>query len=151
MKSELSVSTSKINKACLPNGLLEMFPANFMSAMVLSGAKGSEVNHTQISCLLGQQELEGRRVPITPAGRSLPSFLPYDPHPRAGGYISDRFLSGLRPQEFYFHCMAGREGLVDTAVKTSRSGYLQRCLIKQLESLIVHYDMSVRDGDGSIV
>jgi len=151
MKGELNGCTSKINKSCLPGGLYETFPINFMSAMVLSGAKGSEVNHTQISCLLGQQELEGRRVPITPAGRSLPSFLPYDPHPRAGGYVADRFLSGLRPQEFFFHCMAGREGLVDTAVKTSRSGYLQRCLIKQLESLIVNYDMTVRDADGSII
>eukprot|EP01022_Parablepharisma_sp_SALTPOND_P026873 TRINITY_DN650_c0_g2_i2.p1 TRINITY_DN650_c0_g2~~TRINITY_DN650_c0_g2_i2.p1 ORF type:complete len:3079 (-),score=321.26 TRINITY_DN650_c0_g2_i2:17406-26642(-) len=151
MKGELNACTSKINKSCLPSGLHETFPANFMSAMVLSGAKGSEVNHTQISCLLGQQELEGRRVPITPAGRSLPSFLPYDPHPRAGGFIADRFLSGLKPQEFFFHCMAGREGLVDTAVKTSRSGYLQRCLIKQLESLIVNYDMTVRDADGSVI
>lgn len=84
-------------------------------------------------------------------GKTLPCYLPYDPNPRSSGYISDRFLSGLRPQDFYFHCMAGREGLIDTAVKTSRSGYLQRCLIKQLESLIVHYDMTVRDNDGSIV
>ena len=77
--------------------------------------------------------------------------MPYDPNPRASGYVSDRFISGLRPQDFFFHCMAGREGLIDTAVKTSRSGYLQRCLIKQLESLMVNYDMSVRDNDGSIV
>jgi len=151
MKGELNACTSKINKYCLANGLHDKFPSNFMSAMVLSGAKGSEVNQAQISCLLGQQELEGRRVPMTPAGRTLPSFLPYDPHPRAGGYVSDRFLSGLRPQEFFFHCMAGREGLVDTAVKTSRSGYLQRCLMKQMESLIVNYDSTVRDADGSIV
>ena len=73
--------------------------------------------------------------------------MPYDPNPRSSGYISDRFISGLRPQDFYFHCMAGREGLIDTAVKTSRSGYLQRCLIKQLECLIVNYDMTVRDND----
>ena len=84
-------------------------------------------------------------------GKTLPCFLPYDPNPRSSGYVSDRFISGLRPQEFYFHCMAGREGLIDTAVKTSRSGYLQRCLIKQLESLLVSYDMTVRDNDGSIV
>lgn len=77
--------------------------------------------------------------------------MPFDPNPRASGYVSDRFISGLRPQDFFFHCMAGREGLIDTAVKTSRSGYLQRCLIKQLESLIVSYDMTVRDNDGSIV
>jgi DNA-directed RNA polymerase beta' subunit len=65
---------------------------------------------------------------------------------RAGGFIGDRFLTGLRPQEYYFHCMAGREGLVDTAVKTSRSGYLQRCLVKNLETLKVAYDCSVRWG-----
>lgn len=58
------------------------------------------------------------------SGRTLPCFEPYDHDPRNGGFVADRFLSGLRPQEFYFHCMAGREGLVDTAVKTSRSGYL---------------------------
>jgi DNA-directed RNA polymerase I subunit RPA1 len=84
-------------------------------------------------------------------GKTLPSFLAFDPNPRANGYVSDRFITGLRPQDFFFHCMAGREGLIDTAVKTSRSGYLQRCLIKQLESLVVKYDMTVRDSDNSIV
>ncbi|KAF3569822.1 hypothetical protein F2Q69_00062242 [Brassica cretica] len=71
--------------------------------------------------------------------------------PRAGGFISDRFLSGLRPQEYYFHYMAGREGLVDTAVKTSRCGNLQRWLMKNLESLKVNYDCTIRDADGSII
>ncbi|KAL8493682.1 hypothetical protein ACS0TY_024756 [Phlomoides rotata] len=85
------------------------------------------------------------------SGKTLPSFPPWDFTSRAGGFITDRFLTGLRPQEYYFHCMAGREGLVDTAVKTSRSGYLQRCLIKNLESLKVCYDYTVRDADGSII
>ena len=84
-------------------------------------------------------------------GKTLPSYLAYDPNPRANGYVSDRFITGLRPQDFFFHCMAGREGLIDTAVKTSRSGYLQRCLIKGLEALVVKYDMTVRDSDNSIV
>ena len=96
--------------------------------MVTTGAKGSTVNQSQVSCALGQQALEGRRVPRLSSGRTLPSFAPYDPDPRADGFIMDRFLTGIRPQEYYFHCMAGREGLVDTALKTSRSGYLQRCL-----------------------
>ena len=119
--------------------------------MTISGAKGGPVNFAQISCLLGQQELEGRRVPRMPSGKTLPCFDPYDTCARAGGYISDRFLTGIRPQEYYFHCMAGREGLVDTAVKTSRSGYLQRCLVKNLESLTVAYDATVRDCDGGVV
>ena len=63
----------------------------------------------QISCLLGQIELEGHRPPLMPCGRSLPSFQPYDPSPRAGGFIDGRFLTGIQPQEYYFHCMAGRE------------------------------------------
>ena len=54
-------------------------------------------------------------------------------------------MTGIKPQEFFYHCMAGREGLIDTAVKTSRSGYLQRCLIKLLEGLVVNYDQTVRD------
>lgn len=113
--------------------------------MVLPGAKGSIFNHNQVSSNLGQQSLEGQRVPMMASGKTLPCFLPYDPNPRAGGFIGDRFLTGLRPAEFYFHCMAGREGLVDTAIKTARSGYLQRMLIKNLESLVIGYDYTVRD------
>lgn len=144
-------SNSDIIKTCLPSGQTKSFPANCFSLMVLTGAKGSMVNHSQISCGLGQQALEGRRVPILSSGRSLPSYEPFDPAPRAGGYITDRFLTGLRPQEYYHHCMAGREGLVDTAVKTSRSGYLQRCLVKHLEDLQVNYDHTVRGSDGNVI
>ncbi len=104
----------------------------------------------QVSCALGQQMLEGHRVPIMNSGKTLPSFLPYETSPRAGGFVADRFLTGIRPQEYFFHCMAGREGLIDTAVKTSRSGYLQRCLVKHLEELTVCYDGTVRDSEGSV-
>lgn len=119
--------------------------------MTVSGAKGGPVNFAQISALLGQQELEGRRVPRMASGKTLPCYVPFDLTARAGGFIADRFLTGIKPQEYYFHCMAGREGLVDTAVKTSRSGYLQRCLVKNLEGLRVAYDSTVRDTDKSIV
>ena len=137
MQGTTSATTSAIIEKCLPAGQRKPFPFNNFALMVNSGAKGSLVNHSQISCALGQQALEGRRVPRMISGKSLPCFSPFDPTPRAGGYITDRFLTGIRPQEYYFHCMAGREGLVDTAVKTSRSGYLQRCLVKHLESLSV--------------
>eukprot|EP00898_Chlorokybus_atmophyticus_P009008 jgi/Chlat1/9108/Chrsp97S08381 len=151
MTSALSPLTSNIIKQCIPSGQLKPFPRNCMSLMTVTGAKGSIVNFSQISAMLGQQELEGRRVPSMASNKSLPCFRPNDPAPRAGGYIVDRFLTGLRPQEYYFHCMAGRDGLVDTTVKTSRSGYLQRCLIKNLESLKVEYDYTVRDNDSGIV
>lgn len=85
------------------------------------------------------------------SGKTLPCFKPFETSVRAGGYVVNRFLTGIRPQEYYFHTMAGREGLIDTAVKTSRSGYLQRCIIKGMEGLKVEYDTSVRDSDGSMV
>lgn len=106
VKGALNGCTSAIISACLPGGQRVPFPRNNMAMMTLSGAKGSMVNHSQISCLLGQQELEGRRVPTTQAGKTLPSFARYDPQPRAGGYISQRFFTGIRPQEYYFHCFA---------------------------------------------
>ncbi|KAJ1324956.1 DNA-directed RNA polymerase I subunit RPA1 [Microdochium nivale] len=140
-----------VTQACLPAGLEKKFPKNQMQSMTISGAKGSSVNANLISCNLGQQVLEGRRVPLMVSGKTLPCFKPFETHVRAGGYIVNRFLTGIRPQEYYFHHMAGREGLIDTAVKTSRSGYLQRCLIKGMEGLKVAYDTSVRDADGTMV
>jgi len=71
--------------------------------------------------------------------------------PEAGGYIKSRFLTGLTPEEYYFHCMSGREGLVDTAVKTANTGYLQRCIIKSIEGLHVAYDGTVRAPDGTVI
>lgn len=143
--------SSDVTNDCLPAGLRKPFPKNQMQTMTTSGAKGSSVNANLISCNLGQQVLEGRRVPVMVSGKTLPSFKPFDTRVRAGGYITDRFLTGVKPQEYYFHAMAGREGLIDTAVKTSRSGYLQRCLIKGMEGLKVQYDTSIRDADGSMV
>ncbi|CAE7227326.1 rpa1 [Symbiodinium sp. CCMP2592] len=139
-----------INK-CIPIGQRLAVPRNCFASMVQTGAKGSKVNQSQVSCCLGQQELEGRLPPLMTTQRSLPCFAVRDLSNRTRGYIADRFLTGIRPQEFFFHCMAGREGLVDTAVKTSRSGYLQRCLVKHLEALKVSYDHTVRDSDGSVL
>jgi DNA-directed RNA polymerase I subunit RPA1 len=151
MKKKTDQVNNRINSVCVPAGLYKPFPDNSLQLMVQAGAKGSTVNCMQISCLLGQIELEGQRPPLMLSGKSLPSFLPYDTSPRAGGFVDGRFLTGIKPQEYVFHCMAGREGLIDTAIKTSRSGYLQRCLIKHLEGITVQYDLSVRDSDGSII
>ena len=150
VKKKMAGLTKSIADAVMPHGLLRQFPHNNMQAMTQSGAKGSGVNAQQISCALGQQELEGRRVPVMVSGKTLPSFKPFETKAIAGGYVASRFLTGVKPQEFFFHCMAGREGLIDTAVKTSRSGYLQRCLIKHLEGIRVHYDHTVRGSDSSV-
>ncbi|CAF1565220.1 unnamed protein product [Rotaria sordida] len=99
----------------------------------------------QMSCLLGQQELEGKRPPMMPGGRTLPSFRPYEYSPRSGDFVDRSFLSGIRPQEYCFHC------LIDRAVKTARIGYLQRCLMKHFEGLVVNYDLTVHDSDRSVI
>ncbi|KAI9815641.1 MAG: hypothetical protein M1832_005272 [Thelocarpon impressellum] len=151
MNSKTKDVSTDITTACLPDGLAKPFPRNQMQAMTTSGAKGTPVNANLISCNLGQQVLEGRRVPTMISGKTLPCFKPFETNVRAGGYVADRFLTGIRPQEYFFHCMAGREGLIDTAVKTSRSGYLQRCLIKGMEGLRVEYDDSIRDSDGTVI
>lgn len=151
MQGVVNKAAGDVIKACLPNGLESPFLRNNFALIVSSGAKGSTVNQSQISCFLGQQALEGQRVPLMISGKSLPSFGAFDGTARSGGFISDRFLTGVKPQEYYFHCMAGREGLIDTAVKTSRSGYLQRCLVKHLEELKVNYDSTVRDSDGNVI
>ncbi|KAL8807886.1 MAG: hypothetical protein Q9200_004486 [Gallowayella weberi] len=149
--SRTAILSSEVTQSCLPAGLRKPFPKNQMQTMTISGAKGSSVNANLISCNLGQQVLEGRRVPVMASGKTLPSFKAFDTKVRAGGYITDRFLTGVKPQEYFFHAMAGREGLIDTAVKTSRSGYLQRCLIKGMEGLKTQYDSSIRDADGSMI
>ena len=150
IQQALAAVTSGVIDSILPTGQMVPFPENNFEMMTATGAKGSKVNMSQICCLLGQQQLEGQRVPVMASGKTLPSFREWETDARAGGFVGDRFLTGIRPQEYFFHCMAGREGLVDTAVKTSRSGYLQRCLMKHLESLTVAYDRSVRDCDGGV-
>lgn len=152
MTGALHVVSTEVVETCLPVALIKPFPINGFQLMTATGAKGSVVNASQISCHLGQTVLEGRRVPrMGGGGATLPCFAPFDVTPKAGGYIAGRFLTGLAPSEYFFHCMAGREGLVDTAVKTARSGYLQRCLVKHLESARVHYDHTVRDSDDSVL
>ncbi|KIV94969.1 hypothetical protein PV10_02682 [Exophiala mesophila] len=151
-KSKVKSITDAVSKFCLPGGLRKAFPRNQMQAMTLSGAKGSSVNANLISCNLGQQVLEGRRVPTMVSGKTLPSFRAFETHPVAGGYVSGRFLTGIKPQEYFFHAMSGREGLIDTAVKTSKSGYLQRCIVKGLEGLRTEYDTSVRESsNGNLI
>uniref|UniRef100_A0A5K3EH83 DNA-directed RNA polymerase subunit n=2 Tax=Mesocestoides corti TaxID=53468 RepID=A0A5K3EH83_MESCO len=151
VKDRIKHSQDAVCDSSIPSGLYTPFPANSLQLMVHVGAKGGMVNAQQMSVALGQIELEGRRVPLMLSGRTLPSFPPYDVRPRAGGMCTHRFLTSMPPQELFFHSMAGRDGLIDTACKTSRSGYLQRSLIKHLEDLSVQYDGTVRDSGGGVI
>jgi DNA-directed RNA polymerase II subunit RPB1 len=119
--------------------------------MVNAGSKGSELNISQMISCLGQQTVEGKRIPYGFDNRTLPHFYKYDDSPVARGFVESSFIGGLTPEEVFFHAMGGRTGLIDTAVKTSQTGYIQRRLIKGMEDLKVEYDMTVRNNKGKIV
>lgn len=91
---------------------------NRMTNMVKAGSKGSNVNVSQMIAVLGQQNVEGRRIPYGLDSRTLPHFKRYDDGAEARGFIESSFIKGLNPAEFFFHAMSGREGLIDTAVKS---------------------------------
>ena len=124
---------------------------NRMVEMVDSGSKGSSLNIAQMMALLGQQLIAGRRIQYTLQDRTLPHFTRYDHGMESRGFVENSFITGLRPAEFFFHAMAGREGLIDTAVKTSDSGYIQRKLVKTMEDLHVKYDGTVRNANDAII
>jgi DNA-directed RNA polymerase II subunit RPB1 len=119
--------------------------------MARSGSKGSTINISQMTALVGQQSVEGKRIPFGFKYRSLPHFTKDDYSPEARGFVENSYLRGLTPTEFFFHAMAGREGLIDTAVKTAETGYIQRRLVKALEDVMVKYDGTVRNSLGDVV
>ncbi|GBG34377.1 DNA-directed RNA polymerase subunit [Hondaea fermentalgiana] len=124
---------------------------NNFKATVTSGSKGSFINISQIMGCVGQQNVEGQRIPFGFRYRTLPHFYKDDLGPESRGFVENSYLKGLSPQEFYFHAMGGREGLIDTACKTAETGYIQRRLVKALEDLSVRYDGTVRNGRGDII
>ena len=119
--------------------------------MATSGSKGSVINIAQMTAAVGQQVVEGKRIPFGFKFRTLPHFTKDDYSPQARGFVENSYLRGLTPSEFFFHAMAGREGLIDTAVKTAETGYIQRRLVKALEDVQVKYDTTIRNSLGDIV
>ncbi len=119
--------------------------------MTRTGARGSSLNIGQMVACVGQQSVRGKRILRGYAGRALPHFVEDDPRPRARGFVYSSYQTGLDAIEFFFHAMGGREGLVDTAVRTQQSGYMQRRLINALEHIRLEYDGTVRDSAGDII
>ena len=143
-----------LNKTTTETGtiaLKSLNSSNRMLNMITSGSKGSEINMGQMIACVGQQAVEGKRIPMGFTDRTLPHFTKYDDGAAARGFVESSFMTGLSPTEFFFHAMGGREGLIDTAVKTSKTGYIQRKLIKALEDARVVADLTVRDSNGNII
>ena len=124
---------------------------NSVKAMVTAGSKGSFINISQIIACVGQQNVEGKRIPYGFKRRTLPHFTKDDLGPESRGFVENSYLRGLSPQEFFFHAMGGREGLIDTACKTAETGYIQRRLVKAMETVMARYDGTLRTSGGNVV
>jgi DNA-directed RNA polymerase II subunit RPB1 len=124
---------------------------NRMLNMIESGSKGKKINFTQMVACLGPQAIENKRVPDGFDHRTLPHYTKYDDGPESRGFVGDSFIRGLAPQALFFHAMAGRIGLIDTAVRTSETGYLQRRLVKAMEDCKIQHDLTVRNASGFII
>ncbi len=144
---ELSAIRDKAGKA----SLTALHKSNAPLTMALCGSKGSFINISQMIACVGQQAINGKRVPNGFEDRALPHFERHSKIPAAKGFVENSFYSGLTPTEFFFHTMGGREGLVDTAVKTAETGYMQRRLVKSLEDLVQHYDGTVRNSTNEVI
>jgi DNA-directed RNA polymerase II subunit RPB1 len=147
VKNILNNAQSEAGREALNN----LSKDNRFVIMYNAGSKGSEINIQQMTACLGQQEVEGKRIPYGFEHRTLPHYTKYDDSPGARGFVESSYINGLSPQELFFHAMGGRIGLIDTAVKTSTTGYIQRRLIKGLEDLMVNYDMTIRSNKNKIV
>ena len=132
-------------------GLKGLNTNNRFITMVNAGSKGSELNITQMVSCVGQQNVDGKRIPYGFDNRTLPHFTKADDSFEARGFVENSYINGLSPSEVFFHAMGGRIGLIDTAVKTSQTGYIQRRIIKALEDLKVHYDGTVRGSKHGII
>jgi len=142
---------NEINKECGSIGIKSLVESNRFLRMADAGSKGSALNIQQMVCFVGPQDINGRRITNGFDDRTLPHFAKYDDSLPARGFIQSSYIDGLNPQEMFFHAMAGRIGLIDTAVKTSTTGYIQRKIIKGMEDLVVAYDMTVRNNKNRII
>jgi len=119
--------------------------------MIMSGGGGNIINITQMASCVGQQALWARRIDIGYDKRTLSFFNQGDLSPKARGFIRSSFIRGLRPDEFFFGAITGRDSLMDTALRTPKSGYLYRRLANALQDLRVEYDKTVRDSNNNII
>ncbi len=142
-----------LNRARNKTGDVAMKQVKDSSAIVMvrCGSRGSSLNIAQMTAVVGQQALRGRRIDTGYRTRTLPYFKSNDLSPMARGFVRNNFKSGLNPSEFFFGAMTGRDALMDTALRTPKSGYLYRRLSNAMQDLKVEYDGSVRDASGKVV
>ncbi|PGH14965.1 hypothetical protein AJ80_05728 [Polytolypa hystricis UAMH7299] len=151
MENQISGILSKVRQQAGEKCIAELSRFNSPLIMATSGSKGSDINVAQMVALVGQQIIGSQRVQDGFQDRTLPHFPKHARQPASKGFVQNSFFSGLTPTEFLFHAISGREGLVDTAVKTAETGYMSRRLMKSLEDLSTRYDDTVRNSSSNIV
>ena len=151
MENSISGILSKVRQQAGEHCFAELSRWNSPMIMATSGSKGSNINVSQMVAVVGQQIIGGKRVTDGFQDRSLPHFPKNARQPPSKGFVRNSFFSGLTPSEFLFHAISGREGLVDTAVKTAETGYMSRRLMKSLEDLSTRYDDTVRNSSSNVV
>ncbi|OAQ60650.2 DNA-directed RNA polymerase III largest subunit [Pochonia chlamydosporia 170] len=151
LENSISGALNKVRQLAGEHCINTLSRNNAPLIMALSGSKGSNINVAQMIALVGQQIISGQRVPDGFQDRTLPHFHKNARQPDSKGFVRNSFYSGLLPTEFLFHAISGREGLIDTAVKTAETGYMSRRLMKSLEDLSTQYDNTVRTSGGTIV
>jgi DNA-directed RNA polymerase III subunit RPC1 len=151
LESELNGILGKVRERCGKEAMSVLRYTNAPLIMAQCGSKGSQLNISQMIACLGQQSVGGSRIQNGFVKRTLPHFPVASLSPEAKGFVGNSFFSGLTATEFFFHTMGGREGLVDTAVKTAETGYMARRLMKALEDLSMQYDSTVRNSEQTIV
>lgn len=151
LEAKIGGLLSKVREEVGDVCIRELDSLNAPLIMATCGSKGSTLNVSQMVAVVGQQIISGHRVPDGFQDRSLPHFTKNSKTPQSKGFVRNSFFSGLSPPEFLFHAISGREGLVDTAVKTAETGYMSRRLMKSLEDLSSQYDNTVRNSSNGIV
>ena len=151
MENTISGILSKVRQQAGEHCIRELSRWNSALIMATCGSKGSNINVSQMVAVVGQQIIGGSRVPDGFQDRSLPHFPKNARTPPSKGFVRNSFFSGLTPTEFLFHAISGREGLVDTAVKTAETGYMSRRLMKSLEDLSSQYDDTVRNSSSGVI
>ena len=151
LEASISGILTKVRSQAGEMCFAELSKANPPMVMAVCGSKGSGINVAQMVATVGQQIIDQARPTNGFLDRTLPHFPKTARQPPSKGFVRNSFYSGLSPSELFFHAMSGREGLVDTAVKTAETGYMSRRLMKSLEDLSVQYDQTVRISNGTIV
>lgn len=151
IEMEISSTLNKIREECGNTCVRELSRFNSPIIMQSCGSKGSKINVSQMIACVGQQIISGHRIPNGMSNRTLPHFPANCLTPESRGFVMNSFFTGMHGYEFFFHAVSGREGLVDTAVKTAETGYMQRRLMKALEDFSVKYDYTVRNSAEDLV